>query len=283
VERAVSAPEVLDLALPSGRVRAERRGPPDGPLVLCVHGLSANLRGYDTLGAGLAAAGCRVVAIDLRGRGASEVTPPGTYGLPAHARDVLACADRLGADRFALVGWSMGAMVALHVAGVAPGRLTHVVLLDAAGPMEEAAVDAVRAGLARLDAVVPAPEAYVAAIRAAGAIVPWHEQWDGFYRYELAERDDGTWSARTSRAAAQEDLDRSLGDDLEARWGALTMPALLVRCDAPLGGGLIVPPEVGERFAANVPAGRVVSVTTNHFSLMTDDATVGAVRGAVTG
>ena len=270
--------EVLDLALASGRLRAERRGPRDGGLVVCVHGLSANLRAFDLIGEALAGEGHQVLALDLRGRGASEVTPPGTYGLDAHARDVLAAADELGAERFAVVGWSMGAMVALHVAGLAPERLDRVVLLDAAGPMEEAAVDAVRAGLARLDAVVASPEAYVEAIRAAGAIVPWHALWPALYRYELEQRGDGTWSARTSRMAAEEDLERATGEDLEARWSDLPAPALLVRCDAPLGGGLIVPRDVGERFAATVPGGRVVAVASNHFGLMTDAVTIGAVR-----
>lgn len=278
---ATAPADVLDLTLTSGRMRAERRGPADGRLVLCVHGLSANLRGYDTLGAALADAGLQVVAVDLRGRGKSDITPPGTYGLEAHARDVLEAATVLGAERFTLVGWSMGAMIALHAAGLAPDRLERVVLLDAAGPMDDAAVDAVRAGLARLDAVVPAPESYLEAIKAAGVIAPWHPQWDGFYRYELAERDDGTWAPGTSKAAAEEDLDRATGDDLEARWPGLTMPALLIRAEAPLGGGLIVPPDVAERFEAGAPNRRSVTTPGNHFSFLTAPETIAAVRDFV--
>ena len=273
----MSAGEPFETELPSGRLHGELRGPEDAPLVICVHGLSANLRAFDQIAPALADAGLRVAAVDLRGRGGSADTGPGSYGLEAHARDVLALADTLGAAAFSLIGWSMGALIALHVAGLAPERLRRAVLLDAAGRMEEAAVDAVRAGLARLGATVPEPAAYVDAIRAAGAIVPWHEQWEGFYRYELAENDDGTWSPRTSRAAAEEDLERTGDDDLEARWAALTMPALLVRCDAPLGGGLLVPPDVGERFAAEVPRGEVVAVRSNHFGVMTDPDTIAAV------
>jgi pimeloyl-ACP methyl ester carboxylesterase len=271
--------EPLDLSLASGRLHAERHGPADGPLVLCVHGLSANLRGFDQIAPALGAAGLHAVALDLRGRGASEITPPGSYGLASHARDLLDVAHGLGAEWFSVVGWSMGAMVTLVLAELAGERLERAVLLDAAGGrMDETAVAAVRAGLARLDAVVPSPDAYVGAIRAAGAIVPWHEQWEGFYRHELAENHDGTWSARTSRAAAEEDLERSLDHDLEALWDALVMPTLLVRCDAPLGGGLLVPPDTAERFAARVPGATVVSVASNHFGVMTDPATVDAVR-----
>ena len=43
-----------------------------GRLVLCVPGLSANSRSFDYLAAELAAAGQRVVTVDLRGRGWTE-------------------------------------------------------------------------------------------------------------------------------------------------------------------------------------------------------------------
>ena len=59
------------------------------PLLLCVHGLSTNLCGFTSLAEHLAGPHRQVVAIDLRGRGRSEVTPPGTYGLDSHARDVV--------------------------------------------------------------------------------------------------------------------------------------------------------------------------------------------------
>ena len=59
----------------------------------------------------------------------------------------------------------MGALVGLVVANRAPERVRSLTLVDHAGHMDASAVDAVRAGLARLDAVVASPDAYVAAIR----------------------------------------------------------------------------------------------------------------------
>lgn len=79
----------IDLTLPSGRVRARRWGADDAPLLLCVHGLSANLCGFAWLAERLAS-DRQVVAIDLRGRGRSEITPPDSCGLDNHARDILA-------------------------------------------------------------------------------------------------------------------------------------------------------------------------------------------------
>src|SRR5919197_6061780 len=93
----MSASEEFDLDLSRGVVHAQRWGPPDAPLVLCVHGLSANMHAFDFLAERLAAPARQVVAIDLHGRGRSARTPPGSYGLAAHAADVLEVADSLGA------------------------------------------------------------------------------------------------------------------------------------------------------------------------------------------
>ena len=68
----------VDLTLPSGRIRARLWGDDGAPLLLCVHGLSANLCGFTYLAESLASRDRRVVAIDLRGRGRSEITPPGS-------------------------------------------------------------------------------------------------------------------------------------------------------------------------------------------------------------
>jgi len=80
--------EDCDIPLQSGRLRVRRWGAADAPAVLCVPGLSANLCGFDRLAEQLAGDTLRLVAIDLRGRGRSEVTGAGTYGWRHHARDV---------------------------------------------------------------------------------------------------------------------------------------------------------------------------------------------------
>ena len=93
----------------SGRVRYRRSGAEDGSAALLVPGLSAHMHGFDHVADRLAATGRRIVAMDLRGRGRSEITPAGSYGLEAHCHDLLDIASLLGAERFDWVGWSMGA------------------------------------------------------------------------------------------------------------------------------------------------------------------------------
>jgi pimeloyl-ACP methyl ester carboxylesterase len=62
-----------------------------------------------------------VVAIDARGHGASDKPhDPARYGEAIMARDLMALVDRLSAERYDLVGYSMGAVVSLLVAAQDP-------------------------------------------------------------------------------------------------------------------------------------------------------------------
>lgn len=272
----------FDLSLTSGRVRCERRGDPGDPLLLCVHGLSGNLRSFDRIGGALAHDGRQVVAVDLRGRGRSEVTPPGTYGLAAHARDVIAIASELGAERFDLAGWSMGGLVGIVAASQAPDRLRSLAIIDHAGAMDAGALDAIGRGLARLDAVVETPEQYVDAIRSVGAIDPWSELWDAVYRYELGDAGGGGLTPTTNRAACEEDLDVGSVERVQELWPSITMPALLIRATEPLNGGFIVPEAVLAALRETVPHLEVAEVARNHFTVMDDDATAEAIAALVT-
>ncbi len=268
----------FDLTLPSGRIRARRWGDEGAPLLLCIHGLSANLTAFTALGERLAGPHRQVVAIDLRGRGRSEITPAGTYGIDNHARDVLAVADQLGADEFDVAGWSLGALICMRLALHAPARLRSVTLIDHAGPSDAAALVPIRAGLDRLDAVVPTPDAYLAPIRAAGVIEPWSKFWDAYYTYELEQLEDGSWWASTSRAAAEEDLYQEWPRDWSDHWRALTMPTLLVRARKPLNGALIVPDRAVDGLLSTNPAVRVVETPdSNHFTCIVDPVALSAI------
>ena len=91
------------------------------------------MHGFDFLGPRLAERGLQRVAIDLRGRGLSQTTPPGSYGIASHARDVVHCAQALGAERFAVLGWSLGALIGMQLAATGTGAVLHLVLFDDAG------------------------------------------------------------------------------------------------------------------------------------------------------
>lgn len=69
-----------------------------------------------------------VIAPDLRGHGRSDPHPPWT--LEQHAADLLAVIDSYALSALAVVGHSFGGAVALHLARLAPQRVSKLVLLD---------------------------------------------------------------------------------------------------------------------------------------------------------
>ena len=101
-----------------------------GPVVL-LHGFPLTGAMWDELVPALADR-YHVVVPDLRGHGATDA-PDGPYETADYAADVLALLDRLGAERAAVVGLSMGGYVALQLMTRAPERLSAVVLADTMG------------------------------------------------------------------------------------------------------------------------------------------------------
>jgi pimeloyl-ACP methyl ester carboxylesterase len=73
----------------------------------------------------------RVIAVDLRGHGRST-NPSGRFAIRSCAHDVYALLDRLGIDRFAALGLSLGAKTLLHMATQQPRRPRALVLVSAA-------------------------------------------------------------------------------------------------------------------------------------------------------
>jgi pimeloyl-ACP methyl ester carboxylesterase len=135
---------------------------------------------FAELGKRLAAGGRSVVAVDLRGHGASLREPPWNIG--THVDDLRETLDELGIERATWVGHSFGGRVVAEAAARAPERVDRLVLLDpglqipADWALRSAEIDrldwsfasvdgAVNALLAS-DSIVAAPEAVVAAYAA---------------------------------------------------------------------------------------------------------------------
>jgi pimeloyl-ACP methyl ester carboxylesterase len=137
----------------------------------------------------LAASPVRLCLADLRGYGLSR-DREGACTIEEAAGDVLELAAALGWERFAVVGHSMSSLIALHVAQIAPERVTRAVVIGPPPPAglgyDDATFAAVRA-LALGD-----DEARLRFLR-----VIWSDRLsEGWTRFKLAE-----WR-RTSRAEA---------------------------------------------------------------------------------
>jgi pimeloyl-ACP methyl ester carboxylesterase len=100
--------------------------------VLFIHGVGGAWQNWLENLPAVAGAGYRVVALDLPGFGASPL-PAEPFTIPSLARLVLGLLDELGIERAALVGNSMGGFISAETALVAPGRVSHLVLVSPAG------------------------------------------------------------------------------------------------------------------------------------------------------
>jgi pimeloyl-ACP methyl ester carboxylesterase len=119
-----------DRAVPGHGVRLHARDwGGSGQPVLLLHGLASNARIWDGVAPRLVGAGLRVVALDLRGHGASD-QPGSGYDFASVGRDLAAALDGLGLERPVLVGHSWGAHVALQYAAERPGALAGLVMVD---------------------------------------------------------------------------------------------------------------------------------------------------------
>jgi pimeloyl-ACP methyl ester carboxylesterase len=96
--------------------------------VLLLHGLTQQSHAFDAVAARLARRH-RCLALDLRGRGESGWAA-GTYAIPQYVADVLALLDALGLDAVHVLGTSLGGLIGLSLARVAPGRLRSLALND---------------------------------------------------------------------------------------------------------------------------------------------------------
>ncbi|MFM2104991.1 MAG: hypothetical protein RL338_23 [Chloroflexota bacterium] len=119
-------------ATPTIETAVVEAGPPDGPPVVLVHGFGGSTFSWRLTLPDLAAAGYRVVALDLANFGLATKRWELDASHPAQARHVLAVMDALGIGRAVVVGHSMGGSVVTHLALAAPERVAGLVLVDAA-------------------------------------------------------------------------------------------------------------------------------------------------------
>ena len=110
-------------------------GPPDGPLLILLHGFPEFWFEWRELIGPLAEAGFRVVAPDQRGYNLSD-KPKGVdaYRLDLLAGDVFALAAALGRETFQLVGHDWGASVAWWAATIRPEPIARMAIMNAPHP-----------------------------------------------------------------------------------------------------------------------------------------------------
>jgi pimeloyl-ACP methyl ester carboxylesterase len=111
-------------------------GEADAPAIVCVHGYTGSADAFNGLARRLKDR-FHILAPDVRGHGESAWSPAAAYQYADQAGDLAAFVDRLGLDRFVLIGTSMGGIIAMAYAAGHAGRLRGLVINDI-GPDAEA-------------------------------------------------------------------------------------------------------------------------------------------------
>lgn len=246
--------------------------PGDGPVVLCVHGLTANQRCFEMIAGGMNGA-CRVLAMDLRGRGLSDKPATG-YSLEHHCRDMEAALADMGLARVSLLGHSLGAYVCLAFAAQQPDKVEKLVLFD--GGAELSAEDwlAVGAGIQpaidRLGKVEPTFEAYLELARKAPYAEPWNSCLEDYFRYETEEVPGGVSSRVKPENIAEERANLREFKPSEL-YADIQCPVLVLRATTGMGaeGGLVLPKEATRKMIDALPQAELINLEgVDHYSIL---------------
>jgi len=215
-------------------------------VVICVHGLSRQGCDFDTLARHLRPH-CRVIAVDVAGRGHSDwLADPMAYQVPTYAADLAALIVYLRSTQPALmidwVGTSMGGLIGMALAAVPTLGLRRLVLNDVGPVLQWNALQRIGRYLGEnppFDSEQAAAD-YLASISSGfGPHTP--EQWLALSRPLLRERDGRWWlhydpaialPLRAMLGADAPAAQQSVRDSEAMLWSLydrITAPTLLLR------------------------------------------------------
>lgn len=241
-------------------------------LVICVHGLSRQGRDFDALAQQLQPR-CRVIAVDVAGRGHSDwLADPMGYQVPTYAADLAALIMHLRSAQAALaidwVGTSMGGLIGMALAAVPALGLRRLVLNDVGPVLQWEALQRIGTYLGRNPSFDSEQSAcdYLASISTGfGPHTP--EQWRALSRPLLREREGRWWlhydpaiavPLRATLAAEPQVAQQSVRDGEAMLWGLfdrITAPTLLLRG----AESDLLTTQTAERMAERGPRARCVS------------------------
>lgn len=196
-------PRRIELAERGGAMAALEFGPSDRPIdIVFSHANGFNARTYRTI-LGPLAPGLRILALDLRGHGRSELPTPteGRISWDGLAEDLLALLAALDVRGAVLSGHSMGGTSSLLAAARAGGRVRSLVLFEPVllppGASEayrrgEAAASPMEVAARRRRAVFASRQDALAAYTGRGAFKSWSpDQLADYVADGFRDRSDG--------------------------------------------------------------------------------------------
>lgn len=240
--------------------------------ILCVHGISANCRCWDTMAEALAPR-YRIIAMDLRGRGLSE-KPPAGYSIAHHCRDIRVLLENLGVERAVIMGHSLGALIALAFGAQYPEKVESLILVDGGGKLSAEQTKKVFAGiqptLDRLGKVFPSSEAYLDLMKKNPLLQPWSQALETYYLYEIEEVESGVRS-RVQPEHIEEEAENLGNLDVAEFYPQIKCPVLILRATEGMlaPDDILLPKKVVEKMLQEIPDARCVDLQgSNHYSIV---------------
>jgi lipase len=267
----------ISAAVDGGRLYGGEWNPSGVTTVVAVHGITANHRTFALLAEALPEH--RLLAPDLRGRGASR-TLPGPWGIERHAEDVARLITASGRGPVVVVGHSMGGFVAAALVRRFPDRVSGLVLVDGGLPfpppvgieVDQAIEQTLGPALQRLHRTFPSREAYRRFWQAHPAFrVCWNEAVADYVDYDLVGSPPELRSSVSSQAVLQDARDQIRDPDTADVLGGFSGPARLLvvsrgLLDQPPG---LYPEEQLARWGSRLPSLTIEEVPQlNHYTIM---------------
>lgn len=270
----------IDVPVNGGGLRVgvwEPEGEPTHTALL-VHGVTSSHLAWPFLADRLP--GVRLLAPDLRGRGASHAVQ-GPAGMAVHADDMAMILDALDVAETTVVGHSMGAFVTVVLAHRHPDRVTRMVLVDGGLPLDvpagvepEQLVQLILGPVAeRLSQRWPSVEAYTDDFwRGHPAFSDdWSAELEAYIAYDLVPDGDALRSATSYRIMADDTIDMNTGTALPDALAALSKPALFITVPRGLQNetpGLYSPAHLKRLLAAFPQVQHVALGDLNHYTVV---------------
>jgi pimeloyl-ACP methyl ester carboxylesterase len=289
----LSATQRRDVQVAGGTLAAFRFGSGEKTTepVLAVHGITANSHAWLAVARALGS-DAQLLAVDLRGRGASSALPP-PYGMGAYTSDMLAVLDACGLERAVLVGHSLGAYAVARFAADHPERVRAAVLVDGGLTLPEIeAVDPeaflnafLGPALARLELTFATPADYHAWWRAHPAFADSDVADEDLVAY--ADHDLGGEAPHLHSTVAKDAVRADAHELFEIGKPAHRLAVRVEMLRAPRGlqndPNPMIPAELASAWAARAPRQRSVSEVpdVNHYTIVMGAAGASAVAQAI--
>lgn len=280
----------ISVTVDGGQLRGGEWNQSGAPTVVAVHGITANHRTFAPLADALP--GHRLLAPDLRGRGASR-NLPGPWGIDRHAEDIARFITASASGPVVLVGHSMGGFVAAALVRRHSDLVSGLVLVDGGLPfpvpqgidLDQVVARTLGPSLQRLQATFPSRDAYRQFWQAHPAFrEAWSEAVADYVDYDLVGNPPELRSSVSSDAVRQDGRDQFEDPDMADVLGSFTGPARLLvvsrgLLDQPPG---LYPEDELVRWRSRLPSLTIDEVPElNHYTIMLHPSGAARVAASV--